>query len=177
MIRIISGTAKGRRLQAPKNLPVRPTTDRAKEALFNILQHQHDLPSSHVLDLFSGTGNISYEFASRGVAHSTAVEQHRKCVEFIRSTNDLLGFSIDVVQQEVLHFLAQTQNKYSLIFADPPYDWEIKHYEDLLDIAMQRLENEGLLIVEHEKHKGFEKHPNWLESRHYGSCSFSFFKQ
>ena len=175
MIRIISGTAKGRRLQAPKNLPVRPTTDRAKEGLFNILQHQYDLTSCQVLDLFSGTGNMSYEFASRQVAQITAVEQHPKCVAFIKKTAVALSFPIKVVQQNALHFLEQCPQTYALIFADPPYQWSIEAYHNLIKRALLAVEEQGYFILEHEKRVEFKEHPNWEVSRTYGSCCFSFF--
>lgn len=175
MIRIISGTAKGRRLQAPKNLPVRPTTDRAKEALFNILQNQFDFEECSALDLFSGTGNISYEFASRGIAHTVAVEQHRKCIHFIEKTREMLAFPISVVQQEVLRFLDLSQGTYTIIFADPPYQWKKETYEVLIQKAINHLEPEGHFILEHEKNISFETHSQRIDARSYGNSVFSFF--
>jgi len=175
MIRIISGTAKGRRLQAPKNLPVRPTTDRAKEALFNILHHQFDFEECRILDLFSGTGNISYEFASRGVSQIMAVEQHKKCVDFIQKTTQVLDFPITVVQQEVLRFLDHTPGVFSIIFADPPYNWEEQDYNNLIEKAIVLLDEDGQFILEHEKHHTFETHPQNVDVRSYGQSVFSFF--
>ena len=99
-MRIISGTHKGRRLVAPKKLPVRPTTDRSKEGLFNILQHKYDLKNTSVLDLFSGTGSISYEFGSRGVNNITAVDQNKNCIDFIRMTSESLKLKIQVTQMD-----------------------------------------------------------------------------
>lgn len=104
-MRIISGSHKGRRVLAPKKLPVRPTTDRSKEGMFNILQHRLNFESLHVLDLFSGTGNISYEFASRGVANITAIDQNRHCVDFIKKTTIDLGLTINSLKSDSITFL------------------------------------------------------------------------
>ena len=109
-MRIISGSHKGRRILAPKKLPVRPTTDRSKEGLFNILQHRLNFKSLHVLDLFSGTGNISYEFASRGVVNIAAVDQNRNCVNFIKKTAIELGLIIEISQCDSISFL-EKKNK------------------------------------------------------------------
>ena len=177
MIRIISGSAKGRRLLAPKGLPVRPTTDRAKEGLFNILQHQFSFENIVVLDLFSGTGNISYEFASRGVSEITAVEQNRKCVAFIDKTSEGLDFTINTIQSDVIQYLTNSQKNFTFIFADPPYDWDYIAYENLIDKAIPRLEEHGLLIIEHKKKYFFDRHSNWGYSRVYGNNSFSFFSK
>ena len=122
-MRIISGSHKGRRVIAPKKLPVRPTTDRSKEGLFNILQHRLNFESLHVLDLFSGTGNISYEFASRGIANITAVDQNRHCVNFIKKTATDIGLTINSLQSDSITFLKKKVSHYDLIFGDPPYDW------------------------------------------------------
>lgn len=175
MIRIISGTAKGRRLQAPKTLPVRPTTDRAKEALFNILQHQFDFVESSALDLFSGTGNISYEFSSRGIPHVVAVEQHKKCIGFIEKTREALAFTITVVQQDVLRYLDQAQGTYNIIFADPPYQWKNEAYHELIEKALNHLAPEGYFILEHEKQISFDTHNQRIDVRSYGNSVFSFF--
>ena len=116
MIRIISGSAKGRRLLAPKNLPVRPTTDRAKEGLFNILQHQFSFENIVVLDLFSGTGNISYEFASRGVSEITAVEQNRKCIAFIDKTSEVLDFQFTAMAERFVD-RSELVNHFGTVYA------------------------------------------------------------
>ena len=109
-MRIISGAHKGRRLIAPKKLPVRPTTDRSKEALFNILQHQYDWENTSVLDLFSGTGSISYEFGSRGVKNIIAVDQNKMCVDFIRKTSESLKLQIQVTQMDALKYLSAVKS-------------------------------------------------------------------
>ena len=104
-MRVISGVHKGRRIQAPKNLPVRPTTDRSKEGLFNILQHRLDFKSIQVLDLFAGTGSISYEFSSRGTKHVSAIDQNRSCVQFIKKVSIDLEMKIIAIQEECFRFL------------------------------------------------------------------------
>ena len=114
-MRIVAGTLKGRRINPPKKLPVRPTTDRAKEALFNILVHQYDFERCNVLDLFSGTGSISYEFGSRGVASIIAVDQHQGCIRFISQTATALSLPITAVKMPVLLFLERNSNSLSLI--------------------------------------------------------------
>ena len=121
-MRIISGSHKGRRLFAPKTLPVRPTTDRSKEALFNILQHQYDWSSIRVLDLFSGTGSISYEFASRGVTEVFSVDINSCCIKFIQQTAQKLDLKINTIQGDTLKYLTSINMDFDLIFADPPYN-------------------------------------------------------
>jgi 16S rRNA (guanine(966)-N(2))-methyltransferase RsmD len=121
-MRIISGSLKGRRITAPKKLPVRPTTDRSKEALFNILTNWYEFSEIRVLDLFSGTGNISYEFGSRGVQDIVAVDQNKHCSRFIEQTATALGLNIDVVCKNTFDFLSKPHQSFDVIFADPPYD-------------------------------------------------------
>lgn len=176
-MRIISGELKGRRISAPKKLPVRPTTDRAKEALFNILMHRFDLHEISVLDLFSGTGNISYEFASRGVIDAVAVDQNRHCTKFIQETANQLALPIKVVQNDVFQFLATPYRTFDLIFADPPYDLEESTFEKLIAEILEKnwLSEKGQLVVEHSKYYSFSSHPHCQEERVYGSNQFSFF--
>ena len=175
-MRIISGSHKGRKIVAPKQLPVRPTTDRSKEALFNILHHQLDFQELYILDLFSGTGNISYEFASRGVPHLTAVDQNRQCISFIKKSARALNFSIHTVQKECLHFLRADFNRYDVIFADPPYDFEETYYRTLVNLALKRLNREGQLILEHATKIDLKQLEGFVQSRDYGSATFSFFQ-
>ena len=111
-MRIISGTHKGRRIAAPKNLPVRPTTDRSKEGLFNILQHRLEFDTLSVLDLFSGTGNMSYEFASRGVSNITSVDQNSNCIHFIQKTSTELSLNINSIQSESTLFLKKSMDSF-----------------------------------------------------------------
>ncbi len=177
-MRIISGQHKGRRITAPKKLPVRPTTDRAKEALFNILNHRLAWEDISTLDLYAGTGNISYELASRGVIKLTAVDQNKYCAHFIYQTNESLGLSITVVKNSVEKFLAHPAGSFDFIFADPPYAFS---EEMLLSLANTLIENNwltenGLLIIEHDKHLDLKAHPRLSEERTYGSSRFSFFE-
>ena len=177
LMRIVSGTLKGRRINPPKKLPVRPTTDKAKEALFNILVHQYDFDNCKVLDLFSGTGSISYEFASRGVASITAVDQNVGCIRFISQTATDLSLSITTVKMPVLLFLERNSNSYDFIFADPPYAFEQADYTTMIYSIFEKntLKGDGLLIVEHAKQIDLSKLIHFNRARSYGGCVFSFF--
>src|SRR5688572_28591985 len=123
-MRIIGGTHKGRVLKVPHDLELRPTTDFAKEGLFNILANRIDFEETSVLDLFSGTGHISLEFASRGSRNITSIDSNHKCIYFLRTTSDLLNMNISATKGDVFEFLQKTNLKFDLIFADPPYDLE-----------------------------------------------------
>ena len=176
-MRIISGIHKGRRIVAPKQLPVRPTTDRSKEALFNILHHQLDFESLRILDLFSGTGNISYEFASRGVPYLTAVDQNRQCVSFINKTAQNLDLPIVTIQQDCFQFLKTDSNCYDIVFADPPYGFDKNDYQNLIELGLAKLNTEGQLIIEHSIKINLGEIEGFINSRDYGSTAFSFFQQ
>ena len=177
-MRIISGTHKGRRLTAPSKLPVRPTTDMAKEALFNILNNQYHIPSLKVLDLFSGTGNIAYEFAARGAEDVTAVDGNYDCVKFIKKTSEELQFSITTIKSDVYKYLEKAGMKADLIFADPPYNFEKAEFARIAEIVFEKemLLEEGQLIIEHSKHTDLSNLPHYSQSRKYGSSVFSFFE-
>ena len=177
-MRIISGKFKGKRLIAPKTLPVRPTTDMAKEALFNILNFQIHFQEIKLLDLFAGTGNISYEFISRGTTQITAVDQHYGCVKFINKTANELEAEINTVKSDVFKYLDKVKTKSDLIFADPPYDFSTEDFQKIPQLVFDNnlLEEEGLLIVEHSKHTDLSETVNFSESRRYGNSVFSFFK-
>jgi 16S rRNA (guanine(966)-N(2))-methyltransferase RsmD len=179
VIRIISGIHKGRRIRAPKNLPVRPTTDRAKESLFNILGHQVSWEEAAVLDLFAGTGNISYECASRGCRHVVAVDSHPGCVQFIRKTADALQLPILAYKRDVLKFLKQSEETFDLIFADPPYDIAEGALADLVSLCLERglLKKGGQLVVEHSQQRDLSGQHGFDEVRSYGSTRFSFFRE
>ena len=127
-MRIISGTYKGRRLTAPKKLPVRPTTDMAKEALFNILNNTFYFDDISVIDLFTGTGNICYEFASRGTKQIVAVDQDYGCIKFINKTSDEFEMGIQTIKSDVFKFLEITTLKATVIFADPPYEFTVEQF-------------------------------------------------
>ena len=177
-MRIISGTNKGRKIYAPKNLPVRPTTDQAKEALFNIISNNFNLSELSILDLFAGTGNLSYEFSSRGVKYVTCVDLNIKCINFIKSISNKLLLNIKVIKSDVFKFLNKNIISYDIIFADPPYDFEQINYEKIIQLIIykQLLKHEGLLIIEHSKKTNLKDIQNYDETREYGGCCFSFFK-
>ena len=177
-MRIISGKYKSKRINAPKNLPVRPTTDMAKESLFNILNNLYYFDSISVLDLFAGTGNISYEFASRGTETIYAVDGHYGCVKFINKTSKELDLDITTFKSDVFKFLEKTTIKTDVIFADPPYDFEDSQFLKIADIVFEKelLNEEGTLIVEHSKHTDISSHPKLSYQKRYGSSVFSFFE-
>ena len=177
-MRIISGILKGKRLFAPTKLPVRPTTDMAKEALFNILNHQFSLENMVVLDLFSGTGNIAYEFASRGAKQITAIDQDTGCVQFIKKTNHELDLNLQVLKSDVFIYLNKTKATFDLIFADPPYNLPIKDFEKIPSLVFENniLNQDGLLVIEHSSKMNFSLLPNFEITRKYGGSSFSFFR-
>ncbi len=175
-MRIIGGKAAGIRLNPPQNLPVRPTTDLAKEALFNILANRLDFEDLACLDLFAGTGNISFELASRGVKSVESIDLHGKCVLYISETAKKLNLDqIKTRKADVFKYLNTAKATYDLIFADPPYDIaqlpqipQFIFHNNLLNLG-------GLLIVEHPTSRKMMDHPNFLECRTYGNSSFSFY--
>lgn len=176
-MRIISGSHKSKRITAPKNLPVRPTTDMAKESLFNILNNRYYFDEITVLDLFSGTGNISYEFASRGSEQILSVDKNFHCIRFIEKTAGELGFdSINPIQADVFEFLSKHNQKYDIIFADAPFDMEGLNEIIALVFEKNILSSFGMLIIEHPKEQNFEDQANFTEKRRYGNVNFSFFE-
>lgn len=176
-MRIISGKHKGRRLTAPKHLPVRPTKDMAKEALFNILNNRYYFPDLRVLDLFSGTGNISFEFASREVAQITAVDIEVGCVSYIDKISTQLELGIDAFKNDVFSFLSNHKQQYDIIFADPFYDMEEAEFAKIPELIFDKdlLLEDGVLIIEHSKRTDLSQLPNFSEERKYGGSAFSFF--
>lgn len=177
-MRIISGKLKGRRITAPKKLPVRPTTDMAKEALFNILNHSFYFEDLKVLDLFSGTGNISLEFASRGTQNITAVDNNRHCVFFLKKTTKELNLPIIAIKNNSYQFLEKCNTCFDIIFADPPYNFLEKDFLKIADLVFnnQLLNKNGLLIIEHSKHTVVKNHTNFSYEKKYGGNKFSFFE-
>ncbi|MCR5862730.1 16S rRNA (guanine(966)-N(2))-methyltransferase RsmD [Flavobacterium sp. J372] len=177
-MRIISGKYKGRRISPPKNLPVRPTTDMSKESLFNILNNRVDLEGIKVLDLFAGTGNISYEFGSRGAASITAVDEDFGCIKFIKQTAQEFDFNIQATKSPVKKFLQGNKAAYDIIFADPPYHMEQKLFEELVHLIFEHnaLADGGLLIIEHSKHTKMDHLPNFSFDKKYGGSVFSFYE-
>lgn len=177
-MRIIGGTYKGKQIIAPKNLPVRPTTDFAKEGLFNILNNKIDFEDLTVLDLFCGTGNISLEFASRGAQKIYAIDKHSPCLYFVKDTAKTLKLnSIITDRADVFKYLEKSHSTFDLIFADPPYELEnIALIHDLV-FANKLLKNDGWLIIEHGPRTDLSIKENYIETRKYGNVHFSFFTQ
>lgn len=177
-MRIISGKYKGRRISPPKNLPVRPTTDMSKESLFNILNNHFNFSELKVLDLFAGTGNISYEFASRGSENITAVDEDFGCIKFIKQTAGEFDFNIAAVKSNVFSFLEKSNTDYDLIFADPPYNMEQGKFEKLVKTVFEKktLTEDGMLIIEHSKHTKLDHLEHLSFQKHYGGSVFSFFE-
>ena len=176
-MRIIRGKHQSRQITAPSNLPVRPTTDMAKESLFNILENHFDFEEIIALDLFAGTGNISYELVSRGCPRVTAVDENNNCIKFIRDTANKLNMEeLLAIRSDVFRFIPMHKMKYDLIFADPPYDSQ--HYDLLVNLVLENnlLKEDGLFVVEHNKFLDFKDHPRFVEQRRYGKVNFSFFK-
>ncbi|MBB5621579.1 16S rRNA (guanine(966)-N(2))-methyltransferase RsmD [Pedobacter cryoconitis] len=175
-MRIIGGKLKGIRMNAPASLPVRPTTDMAKEALFNILYNTYDFDSCSVLDLFSGTGNISIEFASRGIKEVTAVDKHSGCIFWLKSVIEKYELNeITLQKADVFKFLEQHTKSYQIIFADPPYDLTNIPLIPQLVAKNKLLTENGLLVVEHPSLLKLKDQPGYKETRRYGNSSFSFF--
>ncbi len=177
-MRIISGTYKGRRITAPKKLPVRPTTDMAKEALFNIINNQYYFDEISVLDLFAGTGSISYEFASRGTETITCVDQDFGCIKFINETAEAFEMPIQTAKSDVYKYLENVKQQSTIIFADPPYSFTEEQFSKIPELIFKNnlLEEEGLLIIEHSKHTNLSNLVNYSYSKSYGGNMFSFFE-
>ena len=176
-MRITSGKHKGRVLYAPTSLPVRPTTDFAKQALFNILTNTIDLKKICFLDLFAGTGNISYEMASRGCNSITCVDLQADCINYIKETAFKLNINgIACYTTDVAHFLKSNTNKFDVIFADPPFD-----FEKIIEIPNWIFESKvlaknGIFILEHFSKIKFTNYSELYNERNYGKLNFSFFK-
>lgn len=177
-MRIITGILKGRRLNPTENLPVRPTTDMAREGLFNILNNILEYEDVVVLDLFSGTGAVSFEFISRGVKEVTSIEINSKCADFIKKSAQQFGVNnLRVVRADVFDLLKRAYQKFDVIFADPPYQLEdLPTLPDLI-FEKQMLTDGGIFILEHSKEHSFENHPCFWQHRKYGKVNFTFFKK
>lgn len=177
-MRIISGRFKGKRISAPQNLPVRPTTDYAKESLFNILNNTFHLDDCAILDCFSGTGNISYEFLSRGVKSVLSLDINAKCINFQKKIKQELNCeNFTPVNRDVFKALKDNNlGTYDIIFCDPPYD--LPNISEIADIVLNAdvLTCEGWLIIEHGKSTMFN-HINYKETRKYGNVNFSIFQR
>ena len=178
-MRIISGKFKGRKIKYNNLQNVRPTTDRTKESLFNILNQYLVFNNISALDLFSGSGNISYELASRGVKKITSVEKDLKCVKFISNFSKILDIKLDIFNYPVVQFLKVTNSRFNLIIADPPYSYSRKEIENLIDLIFSKkiLKTNGILVIEHHKKNIIDDNEFLFDNRIYGTNSLSFFKK
>lgn len=177
-MRIISGKYKGRRIAPPKNLPVRPTTDMSKEALFNVLNNHFNFSELKVLELFAGTGSISYEFASRGCSPILCIDGDMGCVNFIKKTAKEFDFDITAIKSDVFKFLEKHHGNYDIIFADPPYGLAQKEFEKIIEqiFESELLDEEGMLVVEHSKYTKLDHMANYSFQKNYGGSVFTFFE-
>jgi 16S rRNA (guanine(966)-N(2))-methyltransferase RsmD len=176
-MRIISGKFKGRRISAPTNITARPTTDFAKEGLFNILNNRIDFEGIEVLDLFAGTGGIGIEFVSRDCNSVISIEENDRHCTFIRKVcAELKINNLTLMKTDVFKFISSCRTQFDMIFADPPYELEkLSTIPDLI-FSNNLLKAEGLFVLEHSSKNSFTEHPNFVDHRHYGSVNFSFFE-
>ena len=178
-MRIISGIHGGRKISPPVKMPyTRPTTDIAKEGLFNILQNNLDISSLKTLDLFGGTGAISYELASRGVEDLTIIEKDSSMYEFIKKTNAVLGFeNFKVLKSDVFKYMENCTEKYDLIFAGPPY--ALTSIDELPRLVFEKklLNPAGWFVLEHTPRNDYKKTAHYRTERNYGTTIFSIFVQ
>jgi 16S rRNA (guanine(966)-N(2))-methyltransferase RsmD len=179
-MRIISGKHKGRTIKPPKFFKDRPTTDFAKEGLFSILTNWFDFEDIRVLDLFAGSGSITYEFASRGVKDITLVDKNGRYLSYIRQQLKELfpsGYNFNLIKDDVLRFIKERNLEYDVIFADPPY--ELPELEQLPDLIFENptVPEDAIVIIEHSKAQDFSNHPYFFDHRNYGSVHFSFFSK
>jgi 16S rRNA (guanine966-N2)-methyltransferase len=177
-VRIISGIFRGKQIRPPGNFKARPTTDFAKENLFNILIHQYDFEEMDILDLFSGTGSISYEFASRGAQSVLAIEMAPMHFKFIQDTcRDIQLDQISVIRADVFRYLNKPIQSFDIIFADPPFDHKgLAELPDLI-FSTDILNKQGVFILEHPGNYSFTAHPHFQHHRKYGGVNFTFFSR
>ena len=176
-MRIISGKFKGRRLQVPTNITARPTTDFAKEGLFNLLNNRIDFEVIDVLDLFAGTGSIGFEFISRDCKSLISIEQNERHSAFIRKVcSELKIDNLSLIKTDVFKFIETCHSQFDMIFADPPYELQqLAQIPDLI-FAKKLLKEDGLFVLEHSSKNNFDQHPHFVEHRNYGNVNFSFFE-
>ena len=176
-MRIIGGTLKGNTINPPYGYSARPTTDYAKEALFNVIDNNWEFEDLKVLDLFGGTGSIAFEFGSRGVGRVWSVEMNRDNAQFIRSEAMRLGLgNVTAVHENVFDFLGICHEKFDIVFADPPY--ALAGLEGIPDKIFEKdlLHPDSYLILEHGGEHSFKEHPHFYKERSYGRVHFTFFK-
>ena len=177
-MRIIGGTYRGKHIHPPKTFNARPTTDFARESLFNILIHRYDLGEMDILDLFSGTGIITYEFASRSARSVVALEMDHTHFKFIRKTCDEMELDqVSVIRADVFRYLRRPVHSFDIIFADPPYDHpRLTELPDLV-LSTSILNQEGIFILEHPAAHSFSAHPQFYQQRKYGGVNFTLFSK
>ncbi len=175
-MRIISGNLKGRRFSPPAKIPARPTTDFAKEGLFNILANTVDFETVSFLDLFGGTGSISYEMGSRGCKEIVCVEKDLTSVNFIRKTASEFALPVNVMQMDVFEYMRSTRSAFDIIFAGPPYKLELLDQipDEIFEVHL--LNPGGIFILEHNPDHNFDAHPHFKRKRNYGTTIFSIFE-
>lgn len=175
-MRIIAGKFKGYTFHPPDKIPARPTTDRAKESLLNILISNYGIENKHCLDLFSGSGSIAYELASNGAAELTAIDSNFFACQFIKQNFEKLKWSAaHIIKADVFKWIGQSNHQYDLIFADPPYDHIRLPELPTLIFEKHMLSQKGLLVIEHRSTLNFS-HQNLVSFRDYGQSRFSFFE-
>ncbi|MGQ8338299.1 RsmD family RNA methyltransferase [Sunxiuqinia sp. A32] len=177
-MRIVGGKYRGRQFHPGKAFKARPTTDMAKESIFNILQNKIDFDTIKVLDLFAGTGSISFEFASRGCTDITAVELNYNHFKFIKDTVEKLGEKgVKVIKGNAFQFVQKDVQQYDIVFADPPYDHP--RFSEIPEMILKSnlIKESGLFILEHSKNYDFSMLPNYSETRKYGSVHFAIFNK
>ncbi len=176
-MRIIRGLYKARRFGTPKNFPSRPTTDYAKEGIFNIIDNRIDLVDLSILDLCAGTGNISLEFLSRESGNITSIDKDPVCARYMQKLRTELGIGNEwlIVRNDVNQFIEHTKDVFDLIFCDPPYG--VTFHDDLINRIRERslLEDDGILIMEHGKQTVLSNLLGYQETRNFGNVFFSFF--
>lgn len=176
-MRIINGKYGKRRFDVPTNIKARPTTDFARENLFNVLNNKIDFDGITALDLFAGTGAVSFELASRGCVRVVAVEAYHVQYNFIKKVTQLLGArELLPVKGDVFKFIASCREKFDFIFADPPYDLPRLSEIPELILSSTLLKPGGIFVIEHSKNNDFSHLPGFEERRVYGSVNFSFFR-
>jgi len=178
-MRIVGGEFGGRRFSPPARIPARPTTELAKEGLFNMLGNMLDLDGIRALDLFGGTGSISYELASRGAASVTVVEKDATSIDFIKKTAQALEIEdmLSIVRGDVFKFLKQHTEQYHFIFADPPYALANIDELPLRVFEQHMLLPGGIFVMEHSTRNDYQKHSCFMRVKNYGDSVFTFFKQ
>lgn len=176
-MRIVGGIFSGRRFTPPSSTPARPTTEVAKEGLFNILNNMMDIEDARCCDIFGGTGSISYELISRGAAHSTLIERDQGNISFIKKTAQTLNIldKLQIIKGDVFKFMKQSTEQYDFIFAGPPYALENIDDIPMLVFEKNMLAADGIFVLEHTPRNDYQEHPNFKRMKNYGTTVFSFF--